>query len=119
MRASPSVRISRDVGSVRPIAREFRLGLSPGNGVVAKARERGFTPDEARAAGLANARGNDYFPFRLMFPLADARGRIVGFQARIMRDDDPLPRAKYVNTPRASCSRRAIFSTVCTSPGRR
>ena len=86
-------------GFKEPIVREFRLGLSPGNGLVAKARERGFTPDEARAAGLANARGNDYFPFRLMFPLADARGRIVGFQARIMREDDPLPRAKYVNTP--------------------
>ena len=33
-----------------------------------------------------------------MFPLADARGRIVGFQARRLRDDDPL-RGKYVNTP--------------------
>jgi DNA primase len=33
-----------------------------------------------------------------MFPLADARGRIVGFQARKLRDDDPL-RGKYVNTP--------------------
>jgi DNA primase len=86
-------------GFHEPIVREFRLGLSPGNGLVAKARQRGFTPEEARAAGLANARGNDYFPFRLMFPLADARGRIVGFQARIMRDHDPLPRAKYVNTP--------------------
>jgi DNA primase len=33
-----------------------------------------------------------------MFPLADARGRIVGFQARKLHDDDPL-RGKYVNTP--------------------
>jgi DNA primase len=80
------------------IAREFRLGLSRGVGLVAKAKESGFTPDEIRAAGLANQRGNDYFPFRLMFPLADARGRIVGFQARKLHDDDPL-RGKYVNTP--------------------
>ena len=80
------------------VAREFRLGLSRGTGLVAKARESGFTPDEIRSAGLANQRGNDYFPFRLMFPLADARGRIVGFQARKLRDDDPL-RGKYVNTP--------------------
>ena len=43
-------------------------------------------------------RGTDYFPQRLMFPLADARGRIVGFQARKLRDDDPL-RGKYVNSP--------------------
>ena len=33
-----------------------------------------------------------------MFPLADARGRIVGFQARRLREDDPL-RGKYVNSP--------------------
>jgi DNA primase len=79
-------------------AREFRLGLSPGRGVAAKARERGFSLDELRAAGLVNARGNDYFPARLMFPLADARGRIVGFQARKLHDDDPL-RGKYVNSP--------------------
>ncbi len=79
-------------------AREFRLGLSRGTGLVARAREHGFTDEEIRATGLANARGNDYFPFRLMFPLADARGRIVGFQARKLLDDDPL-RGKYVNTP--------------------
>jgi DNA primase len=80
------------------IAHEFRLGLSLGSGLVAKAKERGFTTEEIRAAGLANQRGNDYFPFRLMFPLSDARGRIVGFQARKLREDDPL-RGKYVNTP--------------------
>ncbi len=33
-----------------------------------------------------------------MFPLADARGRVIGFQARRLRDDDPL-RGKYVNSP--------------------
>lgn len=80
------------------VAREFRLGLSRGQGLVAKARESGFAVEEIRAAGLANQRGNDYFPFRLMFPLADARGRVVGFQARRLREDDPL-KGKYVNTP--------------------
>lgn len=80
------------------VCREFRLGLSPGDGLAKKAREKGFTADELRGAGLTNARGNDYFPPRLMFPLADARGRIVGFQARKLREDDPL-RGKYVNSP--------------------
>ena len=80
------------------VCREFRLGLSPGTGLAAKARQKGFTADELRRAGLTNARGNDYFPPRLMFPLADARGRILGFQARKLRDDDPL-RGKYVNSP--------------------
>ena len=80
------------------IAKEFRLGLSPGRGLADKARERGFTLDELTSAGLVTTRGTDYFSRRLMFPLADARGRIVGFQARKLRDDDPL-HGKYVNSP--------------------
>jgi DNA primase len=85
-------------GLAEAVAREFRLGLSPGRGLAAKAKEKGFTEAELRGAGLVNARGSDYFPPRLMFPLADARGRIVGFQARKLREDDPL-RGKYVNSP--------------------
>ena len=80
------------------VAREFRLGLSPGSGLAEKAAEKGFGRDELRAAGLATVRGGDYFPRRLMFPLADARGRVVGFQARKLSEDDPL-RGKYVNSP--------------------
>ena len=80
------------------VAKEFRLGLSPGRGLAEKAAEKGFTRDELRAAGLATVRGGDYFPRRLMFPLADARGRVVGFQARKLSEDDPL-RGKYVNSP--------------------
>jgi DNA primase len=87
-----------DRGLGEEVAKEFRLGLSPGRGLAEKARERGFTLDELKSAGLATTRGTDYFPQRLMFPLADARGRIVGFQARKLRDDDPL-HGKYVNSP--------------------
>lgn len=95
---------SRGLGE--EIAREFRLGLSPGRGLVAKARERGLTVDELKAVGLANARGNDYFSFRLMFPLADARGRVIGFQARKLREDDPL-RGKYVNSPESDLFKKS------------
>ena len=81
------------------ICREFRLGLSPVAPALArKAAEKGFTRRELAAAGLANRRGNDYFSGRLMFPLADARGRVVGYSARKLREDDPL-QAKYVNSP--------------------
>ncbi len=79
--------------------REFRLGLAPlAPALARKAQEKGFTGAELAAAGLVNRRGSDYFSGRLLFPLADARGRVVGFQARKLRDDDPL-KAKYVNTP--------------------
>jgi DNA primase catalytic core len=86
-------------GLEEAVCREFRLGLSPGgNSLVRKAREKGFTSAELSSGGLVSRRGGDYFANRLMFPLADARGRIVGFQARKLREDDPL-RGKYVNSP--------------------
>jgi DNA primase len=95
---------SRGLGE--EVAKEFRLGLSPGQGLAAKAREKGFTSDELRAAGLTNQRGNDYFPPRLMFPLADARGRVIGFQARKLHDDDPL-KGKYVNSPESELFKKS------------
>jgi DNA primase len=63
-----------------------------------KAQEKGYTREELVAAGLVNRRGNDSFGARLLFPLADARGRVIGFGARRLSDGDPI-RAKYVNTP--------------------
>ena len=90
------------------ISREFRLGLSPGRGLAQKAKEKGFTLDELRGAGLATVRGGDYFPQRLMFPLCDARGRIVGYQARRLHDDDPL-RGKYVNSPEGDLFKKSAI----------
>ena len=88
------------------ICREFRLGLAPGGATLAgRALKEGYTREELSAAGLVNRRGNDYFNGRLVFPLADARGRICGFQARRLRDDDPIP-AKYVNSPEAELFRK-------------
>ena len=81
------------------VSREFRLGLSPAGATLArKAGEKGFSREELSAAGLLTRRGSDYFQRRLMFPLTDARGRVIGFQARKLREDDPL-RGKYVNSP--------------------
>ncbi len=88
------------------VCREHRLGLALGGTTLGrKAAEKGFSRDELLAAGLLNRRGNDYFHGRLLFPLADARGRVLGFQARKLRDDDPL-RAKYVNSPEGELFRK-------------
>ena len=95
---------SRGLGE--EVCRDYRLGLAPGGATLAgKAREKGFTAQELGAAGLVNRRGNDYFNGRLLFPLADARGRVRGFQARKLREDDPL-RAKYVNSPEGELFRK-------------
>ena len=88
------------------VCREYRLGLALGGTTLKrKALERGFTGDELASAGLVNRRGNDYFSGRLLFPLADARGRVLGFQARRLRENDPL-RAKYVNSPEGELFRK-------------
>ena len=80
------------------VCREFRLGLALGGSSLArKALEKGFTREELNAAGLTRQGGEDNFQRRLLFPLADARGRVLGFQARRLHEDDPIP-AKYVNT---------------------
>ena len=96
----------RERGLGEEVCREYRLGLAPGGTTIArKAREKGFSAEELRAAGLVNRRGNDYFSGRLLFPLADARGRVRGFQARMLHEDDPL-RAKYVNSPEGELFRK-------------
>jgi DNA primase len=94
-------------GLLEDVCREYRLGLAPrGRTLAAKAAEKGFTPHELLAAGLVNRRGNDYFAGRLLFPLADARGRVVGIGARRLSEDDPV-KAKYVNSPEGTLFRKA------------
>jgi DNA primase len=81
------------------VCRAFRLGFAPPSGTLARTAEAGgFSQADLAAAGLVNRRGSDAFQGRLTFPLADARGRVIGFSARKLREDDPL-RGKYVNSP--------------------
>ena len=95
---------SRGIGE--GVSRAFRLGYAPGGPTLSRrARGEAFGSDELVGAGLANRRGNDYFSRRLVFPLADARGRVRGFQARRLYDDDPL-QAKYVNSPESDLFRK-------------
>jgi DNA primase len=95
---------SRELGE--DICRQFRLGYAPGGTRLAsRALQEGYTQEELLAVGLANRRGKDYFNRRIVFPLADARGRVRGFQARKLHDDDPL-QAKYVNSPEGELFRK-------------
>jgi DNA primase len=77
----------------------LRLGYAPEGATLSRrALQEGYTREELLGAGLSNRSGNDYFQRRLLFPLADARGAVRGFQARRLHDDDRL-QAKYVNSP--------------------
>jgi DNA primase len=89
--------------------RDFRLGFAPTawDRVCAAARAKGFSAAELERAGLAG-RGRrgpvDRFRGRLMFPLADARGRVCGFGARQMPGGEP---PKYLNSPEGVLFRKS------------
>ena len=99
-------RVRQGGAGVPGLARSGRRGVQgvparPLSGrcdLVEEGAREGLHPEELAGAGLVTKRGTDYFQRRLMFPLADARGRIIGFQARKLHDDDPL-KGKYVNSP--------------------
>jgi len=83
------------------VCRQFRLGFSlPGwDKLRDAARARKFTDQDLLDAGLVvpgkQGRPYDRFRGRIMFPLADDRGRTLGFGARTMGDEKP----KYLNSP--------------------
>ncbi len=77
---------------------EFRLGLAPprGNsGFLGAASRLGIDWRALDAAGLLSPRGGERFAGRVIFPISDRRGRIVGFGGRAMGDAQP----KYLNSP--------------------
>ncbi|HYG26150.1 MAG TPA: DNA primase [Caulobacteraceae bacterium] len=84
----------------------FRIGFSPGGRTALKDYliAKGAKPGELVEAGLLIAPEDggapyDRFRDRIIFPIADARGRIVSFGGRAM---DPQARAKYLNGPETS-----------------
>jgi DNA primase len=84
------------------ILREFRVGYAPSawDRVLLASRRGGFSEKDLYDTGLAqrskqNGRPYDRFRSRIMFPLADTRGRVLGFGARAMRDEQ---KPKYLNT---------------------
>lgn len=88
--------------------REFRVGYAPSawDRILLASRRAGYSDEELLAAGLAQRSRSrpgsiyDRFRARIMFPAADARGRVRGFGARRLRDRPGAPgaEAKYVNT---------------------
>jgi DNA primase len=84
------------------VLREFRVGYAPSawDRVLLASRRGGFSEPELYATGLAqrskeNGRPYDRFRSRIMFPLADIRGRVLGFGARAMHAEQ---KPKYLNT---------------------
>jgi DNA primase len=89
-------------GFSKQTALEWRLGYSPNTGtaLIGFLQKKGFNPKEIKGAGLSAERYRglgDMFRGRLMIPLQDPQGRVIGFTARLLEDDPNAP--KYINTP--------------------
>ena len=96
----------------RKTAMDFGLGAAQDawDALLTAMTEKGFTKAELLAAGLVvqNNRGRlyDKFRSRLMFPVIDVRGDIVGFGGRVLDKSEP----KYMNTPETiTYSKRRIL----------
>jgi DNA primase len=89
--------VSKKRQFTKETALAWRLGYSPASGTALTdyLKSKKFTSDEIKRAGLSNSYGKDMFRGRLMVPLADPQGRIIGFTARILTSGEP----KYINTP--------------------
>jgi DNA primase len=85
------------------LVKEFQIGYAPQgwDGLLKRAYKKGYKADQLEAAGLAVAseRGSHYDRFRnrIMFPICDQMGRVIGFSGRIMNKAEKG--AKYVNSP--------------------
>ncbi|HUW65032.1 MAG TPA: DNA primase [Spirochaetia bacterium] len=91
---------------VDPLTLEkFQIGFAPPGWriLLAHLKKCGFAAGEITAAGLAREKDGgepyDYFRNRVMFPVWDAQGRVVGFGGRVLDDGEP----KYLNSPETAC----------------
>ncbi len=97
-RAGQEYVLRRGIGNM---VKPFGLGYAPDawESLTDAMLEQGYTKAELVDAGLARTGKNggvyDYFRNRLMFPVIDVRGSVIGFSGRILSDGEP----KYLNSP--------------------
>ena len=100
--AAPARAFLTERGFDAAVADDFRLGFAPKSwdSLTTHLRQKGFTDAELLAGGLVS-QGNrgvyDRFRGRLIWPIRDLAGDVVGFGARRLLEDDDGP--KYLNTP--------------------
>ena len=92
-------------GMPKSVLINFGIGYAPDTwtSLVDTLRKKGYSDEELRESGLvtiSKKNGNlfDRFRDRLMFPIIDVRGNVIGFGGRIMNNKDPNA-AKYLNSP--------------------
>ncbi len=83
----------------KKVVADFQIGYAPDSGeaLVRALAKKGFSRRELNDAGLLNRFGGDMFRGRMMVPLMDSSGQVIGFTGRIIGDVPNAP--KYLNTP--------------------
>ena len=115
LRDSPKASKAREYlaerGLDREVLAEFGVGFAPSawNQVRDQAQRAGYSIEELRSAGLvqkSEKEGSMYdrFRARIIFPVRDPRGRVVGFGARGMAVDS---KPKYLNSPEGDLYRKS------------
>lgn len=94
--------LAKERGFSKETILAWRLGYAPNTGFALTnfLTKQGFTTDEMKRAGMIFQRArhsSDMFRGRIMIPLSDSRGQIIGFTARLLAADEDAP--KYINTP--------------------
>lgn len=106
LRDDPSAQGCRDYIAKRGLSADtvnkFGLGYAPDrwDSLLNAMTERGYDPADLALLGLVRQRENgttyDYFRHRLIFPIRDVRGRVIGFGARALTAEQT---PKYLNSP--------------------
>ncbi len=88
-----------DRGLSKQIVMDFKIGYAPtiGDALTQFLAKKGFTKTELTQAGLVNRYDTDLFRGRMIIPLMDGTGQVIGFTGRIIIDEPSAP--KYLNTP--------------------
>ena len=86
-------------GLNRDTITEFMIGYAPSSGdaLVKFLAKKGYEKKDMQEAGLLNRFGSDLFRSRIMVPLMDISGEVIGFTGRLLEDEPNSP--KYLNTP--------------------
>ncbi len=104
-------------GLTEATVRRFRLGFAPGRGALgADLARAGVTPAQMSEAGLLRAAedgqpAREFFTGRVIFPIADRRGRVISFGGRRL-DDTQTSAPKYLNGPETAVfsKRRTLYN---------
>jgi len=94
----------RERGYLNPIIEKFHLGYSPAkwDAFTAYAKENGYSDELLEQIGLS-LKGNkglyDRYHGRVMFPIHNLTGRVIGFGGRILVNDPEKKSPKYQNSP--------------------